>query len=49
MAHELQRQLEELEEKQKVLESRGVALEKALRGEERTSPTSGSGECDVLG
>lgn len=33
MAQEIQRRLEEVEEKQKELESRGVFLEKALRGE----------------
>ncbi|CAG0923260.1 unnamed protein product, partial [Notodromas monacha] len=33
MAQEIQRQLEELEVKQKELEERGVAVEKALRGE----------------
>lgn len=33
MAQEIQRQLEELEVKQRELEQRGVTLEKALRGE----------------
>lgn len=33
MAQEIQRQLEELEVKQKVLEQQGVSVEKALRGE----------------
>lgn len=33
MAQEVQRQLEELEVKQKELEQRGVCIEKALRGE----------------
>lgn len=34
MAQEVQRELEELEVKQKELEAQGVAVEKALRGEE---------------
>lgn len=34
MAQEVQRQLEELEIKQKELEAQGVAVEKALRGED---------------
>lgn len=34
MAQEVQRELEELEVKQKELEAKGVAVEKALRGEE---------------
>ena len=38
MAQEIQRQLEELEVKQRELERRGVSVEKALRGE-------GSGTC----
>lgn len=33
MAQEIQRKLEETEVKQKELESRGVSVEKALRGE----------------
>jgi CHASE3 domain sensor protein len=33
MAQEVQRQLEELEVKQRELEERGVSVEKALRGE----------------
>jgi hypothetical protein len=33
MAQEIQRQLEELEVKQRELEERGVSVEKALRGE----------------
>lgn len=33
MAQEIQRQLEELEVKQKELEQQGVSVEKALRGE----------------
>ena len=33
MAQEIQRQLEELEVKQRELEAQGVALEKGLRGE----------------
>jgi D-ribose pyranose/furanose isomerase RbsD len=33
MAQEIQRQLEELEVKQRELEQRGVSVEKALRGE----------------
>jgi hypothetical protein len=33
MAQEIQRQLEELEVKQRELEQRGVRVEKALRGE----------------
>lgn len=33
MAHEIQRQLEELEVKQRELEARGVEVEKMLRGE----------------
>lgn len=34
MAQEIQRKLEETEVKQRDLESRGVSVEKALRGEE---------------
>jgi hypothetical protein len=33
MAQEIQRQLEELEVKQRELEERGVSVEKAVRGE----------------
>ncbi|XP_071445763.1 uncharacterized protein Mical isoform X2 [Hetaerina americana] len=35
MAQEIQRQLEELEVKQRLLEKRGVSVEKALRGEDK--------------
>ncbi len=38
MAQEIQRQLEELEVKQRELEERGVAVEKALRGEGSGTP-----------
>ncbi|XP_046391004.1 F-actin-monooxygenase MICAL3 isoform X2 [Ischnura elegans] len=38
MAQEIQRQLEELEVKQRLLEKRGVSVEKALRGEEKDGP-----------
>ncbi|XP_014262535.1 F-actin-monooxygenase Mical isoform X1 [Cimex lectularius] len=47
MAQEVQRQLEELEVKQKELEAQGVAVEKALRGEE-TAGVTGS-ESELLG
>jgi len=44
MAHEIQRQLEELEVKQRELETRGVELEKAIRAENST----GGGENSAL-
>lgn len=34
MAQDIQRQLEEMEVKQKVLEEKGVDLERAMRGED---------------
>ncbi|CAH1389565.1 unnamed protein product [Nezara viridula] len=46
MAQEVQRELEELEVKQKELEAKGVAVEKALRGEE--TGVNGS-ESELLG
>nr|XP_024218471.1 F-actin-monooxygenase Mical isoform X3 [Halyomorpha halys] len=46
MAQEVQRELEELEVKQKELEAKGVAVEKALRGEE--TGVSGT-ESELLG
>lgn len=45
MAQEIQRRLEEVEEKQKELEVRGVCLEKALRGE---TPEEGKEEPELL-
>ncbi|KAK3927176.1 [F-actin]-monooxygenase Mical [Frankliniella fusca] len=45
MAQEIQRQLEELEVKQKVLEQQGVCVEKSLRGE---GNESGREEVDLL-
>ncbi|XP_057333718.1 protein-methionine sulfoxide oxidase mical3a isoform X7 [Microplitis mediator] len=46
MAQEIQRKLEETEVKQRDLESRGVSVEKALRGE---GESSGREETDLLG
>ncbi|XP_074115699.1 molecule interacting with CasL isoform X3 [Cotesia typhae] len=46
MAQEIQRKLEETEVKQRDLESRGVSVEKALRGE---GDSSGREETDLLG
>ena len=45
MAQEIQRQLEEVDVKQKELEERGVTVEKALRGE---GPGKGSGRRGAL-
>lgn len=45
-AQEIQRKLEETEVKQRDLESRGVSVEKALRGE---GESSGREETDLLG
>ena len=39
----IQRQLEQVEEKQRQLEERGVAVEKALRGEAGTTGPRGQG------
>nr|XP_023016590.1 F-actin-monooxygenase Mical isoform X2 [Leptinotarsa decemlineata] len=46
MAQEIQRKLEETEVKTKVLEQRGVMVEKALRGED--SGSCSKDECDLL-
>ncbi|KAJ9577127.1 hypothetical protein L9F63_006299, partial [Diploptera punctata] len=46
MAQEIQRQLEELEVKQRELERRGVSVEKALRGE--GTETDGKEESELL-
>ena len=40
MAQEIQRQLEEVEERQRVIEQQGIAVEKALRGEPTGSHTT---------
>jgi hypothetical protein len=40
MAQEIQRQLEEIEVKQKTMEERGVVVEQALRGEGPGEATS---------
>lgn len=41
----IQRQLEQVEEKQRQLEERGVAVEKALRGEAGTVQLLLGGDC----
>lgn len=47
MAQEIQRRLEEVEEKQREMEGRGVRIEKALRGED-VEPKTDKGESDLL-
>ncbi len=48
MAQEIQRQLEELEVKQKVLEQQGVSVEKSLRGEGNGKDIQGRNCFDLL-
>ncbi|XP_037622099.1 protein-methionine sulfoxide oxidase mical2b isoform X13 [Sebastes umbrosus] len=46
-AQAIQRQLEEVAEKQRDLEERGVAIEKIIRGETESSPTDDSDEAQL--